>query len=132
MKVLLAMAFVLTAAPAAWAGCNANVRMTNSSATSIMLGTAIKLGAVLSRNGKAKVKIRGGVWKKVRIDRLITPNENVRRSVSLLYNCNKKRRWQFTFSPAGRTNSYTFYFPSSSTWTESENIDLGDVSRFFD
>ncbi len=122
----VAFAAALSAAPSAWAGCKANIKMTNKSGTSIKVGTDTAVS-----NGKGKVKIKGGTWAKEYVGGKVTPGETQQRSVTLTFSCSKKRRWQFTFQPEGRTNTYTYYFPSNDGWTTSEDVDLGDVSRFF-
>ena len=83
----------------------------------------------------SKVKIRGGLWKKVfkKKDNLrVLPGSEFRYNYLADVSCEKKRRWLFTLKDGeGCAFEYAWYKPSSTGWFARGTtvINLHDLSR---
>ncbi|OZC04306.1 hypothetical protein [Rubricoccus marinus] len=112
-------------------GCTVSIRGTNRGNRDI----EIKLT-------RSKVKVRGGIWKRIdkvagtvggacTDDEVSVPNDRqtYSESCNLDLGCGSRRRYKFEIKRGG--NTHIEYFPSSNGWTTSTTINLGDLNRHF-
>ncbi|MFQ5736511.1 MAG: hypothetical protein ACE5GY_06560, partial [Thermodesulfobacteriota bacterium] len=110
------------------AGCNINITATNTGHERAFIDPL-----------EAKVKIKGGTWKKMFANiawptlLALEPGERLVRVYKAFFGCKKKRRYKFVIwsYPEGKPScGRSFYIPGPNSFTTSTNIDLGDLRRF--
>lgn len=107
------------------AGCDINFRATNSGRKTITLYH--HYGG--SGKDRSQVRTRLGTWGPLVLGS-VDPGKTYRWVSNLLFACNSLRRYRFRLEK-GVGDRHTYYYPSSTTFTRSTTIDLGDVNRFF-
>ncbi len=111
------------------AGCNINITARNSGHEKVFFDPF-----------EAKVKIKMGTWKRIFMgisspaELAIAPGSHFSYVYKAFFGCKKKRRYKFVIRSYNETTKTScpgsFYIPGPTTFTTSNNIDLGDLSRF--
>lgn len=109
-------------------GCDITIRATNGGKEYIQLYQRDWRGTYQSQ-----VRTRLGTWRIMWDTSSVSSGEDYRGVVRLAFYCNAARRYRFRLQKGGDTSApkYTYYYPSSSTFTKNTTLNLGDLNRFF-
>lgn len=77
----------------------------------------------------SQVRTRRGTWLQFFFGIHIDPGKTLSSVGHVQFFCNAHRRYRFRLTRGGQ--EYTYYYPSSSGFTQSTTLNLGDVNRFF-
>lgn len=80
------------------------------------------------------VRTRLGTWTGVNFGsfvQYVLPNNTVEVTAHLTFSCSVARRYRFRLQQADTNKQYTYYYPSSTTFTTRTSIDIGDLNRSF-
>lgn len=111
--------------------CDINLKATNRGSEKILFTQSFY------RNGKevrlhSEVRTRIGTWLSFHAGS-VEPGETLSVVRRVDFGCNARRRYRFRLTKGSLPSDpqHTYYYPSSSSFTQSTTLNLGDVNRFF-
>lgn len=101
--------------------CDVTIRGSNSGASTITFGHSM-----------SRVKVRGGLWKKLGSwEATAKPDGSLASTVRLDFGCSPKRRYRLYFARKDGSDAVCYY-PSSASWTTRTTLNLGDLANYFE